>query len=335
MEQKTKKTIFSGIQPSGILTIGNYLGALRNWVELQDDYNCYYCVVDLHAITVHQNPTELKKRCLELLALYIACGLDPEKNTMYFQSHVSAHAELGWLLTCASYMGELSRMTQYKDKSAKQGANIGAGLLVYPTLMAADILLYNADLVPIGNDQKQHLELTRDLAIRFNNAYGETFVVPEAFMGKTGARIMSLQDPSKKMSKSDENTNAFISMLDPEDVIMRKCKRAVTDSENRILYSDEQKGVKNLIEIYAACRNITPQQVEHEFAGVGYGQFKEAVGTAVSETIMPIQKRQQELLKDKAYLQQVFTEGAKKAEYVANRTLWKAQKRLGLAPKKL
>ena len=289
-----KKTIFSGIQPSGTLTIGNYLGALRNFVKLQEEYNTYYCVVDLHAITVRQDPTLLRKRCLELLALYIACGLDPEKNVMYFQSQVSAHAELGWMLTCVSYMGELSRMTQFKDKSAKQGGNIGAGLLTYPTLMAADILLYNTDLVPIGSDQKQHLELTRDLAIRFNNTYGDTFTVPEAYIPPIGARIMSLQEPNKKMSKSDENVNAYISMADTKDVIIRKLRRAVTDSGSEIVYSQDKPGISNLIDIYAACREITPDQVEKEFAGSGYGEFKEAVGCAVAELLAPIQARQKE-----------------------------------------
>ncbi len=330
-----KKTIFSGIQPSGTLTIGNYLGALRNFVKLQEEYNTYYCVVDLHAITVRQDPTLLRKRCLELLALYIACGLDPEKNVMYFQSQVSAHAELGWMLTCVSYMGELSRMTQFKDKSAKQGGNIGAGLLTYPTLMAADILLYNTDLVPIGSDQKQHLELTRDLAIRFNNTYGDTFTVPEAYIPPIGARIMSLQEPNKKMSKSDENVNAYISMADTKDVIIRKLRRAVTDSGSGIVYSQDKPGISNLIDIYAACREITPTQVEKEFAGCGYGEFKEAVGCAVAELLAPIQARQKELLADKAYLEGVFRSGAEKAAYVANRTLWKAQKRMGLAPRKL
>ncbi len=330
-----KKTIFSGIQPSGTLTIGNYLGALRNFVKLQEEYNTYYCVVDPHAITVRQDPTLLRKRCLELLALYIACGLDPEKNVMYFQSQVSAHAELGWMLTCVSYMGELSRMTQFKDKSAKQGGNIGAGLLTYPTLMAADILLYNTDLVPIGSDQKQHLELTRDLAIRFNNTYGDTFTVPEAYIPPIGARIMSLQEPNKKMSKSDENVNAYISMADTKDVIIRKLRRAVTDSGSGIVYSQDKPGISNLIDIYAACREITPTQVEKEFAGSGYGEFKEAVGCAVAELLAPIQARQKELLADKAYLEGVFRSGAEKAAYVANRTLWKAQKRMGLAPRKL
>lgn len=330
-----KKTIFSGIQPSGTLTIGNYLGALRNFVKLQEEYNTYYCVVDLHAITVRQDPALLRKRCLELLALYIACGLDPEKNVMYFQSQVSAHAELGWMLTCVSYMGELSRMTQFKDKSAKQGGNIGAGLLTYPTLMAADILLYNTDLVPIGSDQKQHLELTRDLAIRFNNTYGDTFTVPEAYIPPIGARIMSLQEPNKKMSKSDENVNAYISMADTKDVIIRKLRRAVTDSGSGIVYSQDKPGISNLIDIYAACREITPTQVEKEFAGCGYGEFKEAVGCAVAELLAPIQARQKELLADKAYLEGVFRSGAEKAAYVANRTLWKAQKRMGLAPRKL
>lgn len=333
MEQK--KIIFSGIQPSGTLTIGNYLGALRNWVRLQEEFNTYYCIVDMHAVTVRQDPTLLKKRCLELLALYMACGLDPEKNTMYFQSHVSAHAELGWLLTCNAYMGELSRMTQFKDKSAKQGSNIGVGLFTYPTLMAADILLYNADLVPIGSDQKQHLELARDLAIRFNNAYGETFKVPEPYIAATGARIMSLQEPEKKMSKSDENSNGFLAMTDTPDVIIKKCKRAVTDSGSGIIYSDQKPGVSNLMEIYASCKGIAVKDVEKEFEGAGYGAFKEAVGQAVVETLTPIQQRQKELLSDKAYLEKVFTEGAEKARYTANRTLWKAQKKLGLAPRKL
>lgn len=333
--QETKKTIFSGIQPSGILTIGNYLGALRNWVQLQEEYNTYYCIVDMHAITVRQDPSVLKKRCLELLALYIACGLDPEKNTMYFQSHVSAHAELGWLLNCNAYMGELSRMTQFKDKSAKQGNNIGAGLLTYPVLMAADILLFNTDLVPIGSDQKQHLELARDLAERFNNVYGQTFTVPEPYIGKSGARIMSLQEPNKKMSKSDENVNAFISMVDPADVVMKKMKRAVTDSGSGIIYSPDKPGISNLIDIYASCKGVTPKEVEKEFEGAGYGTFKEAVGTAVAEILTPIQQKQKELLSDKAYLEKIFTEGADKARYTANRTLWKAQKRMGLAPRKL
>ena len=330
-----KKTIFSGIQPSGTLTIGNYLGALRNWVRLQEQYNTYYCIVDLHAITVKQEPAQLRSRCLELLALYIACGLDPAKNTMYFQSHVSAHAELGWMLNCVSYMGELSRMTQFKDKSAKQGANIGAGLLTYPTLMAADILLYNTDLVPIGSDQKQHLELARDLAIRFNNTYGQTFVVPEPYIGQTGARIMSLQEPEKKMSKSDPNINAFIAMTDDRSTVMRKMKRAVTDSGSGIVYSADKPGIRNLIDIYASCKEITPAQVEAEFASAGYGTFKEAVGNAVADILEPIQTRQKELLSDKAYLESVFRQGAEKAQYTANRTLRKAKKRMGLAPEKL
>lgn len=335
MDSENKKTIFSGIQPSGILTLGNYLGALKNWVLLQEEYNCYYSVVDLHAITVRQNPAQLRKRCLETLALFIACGLDPDKNIMFFQSHVSAHSELGWLLNCNAYMGELSRMTQYKDKSSKQGDNIIAGLFSYPVLMAADILLYNADLVPIGNDQKQHLELARDIAIRFNNYYGDTFTVPEGFFPKTGARIMSLQEPTKKMSKSDENENAYISMNDDANAVMRKIKRAVTDSGSGIIYTAEKPGIKNLIEIYAAAKNITPEQVQEEFADANYGTFKEAVATAVIELITPIQQRQKEILADKAYLERTFTEGADKARYVANRTLWKVQKKIGLAPKKL
>lgn len=335
METEDKKIIFSGIQPSGMLTIGNYLGALRNWVKLQDEYNCYYCIVDLHAITVRQEPAKLRRNCLELLALYIACGLSPEKNTIYFQSHVSAHSELGWILNCLTYMGELSRMTQYKDKSQKQGANIGAGLFAYPSLMAADILLYNTDLVPIGQDQKQHLELARNLAERFNNIYGETFKIPEAYIPKTGAKIMSLQEPDKKMSKSDENANAYISMMDDEAAVMRKFKRAVTDSEGGVIYSEEKKGIKNLIEIYSACTGKDIAAIENEFSGAGYGIFKEAVGSAVWDVLSDIQKKQKELLSDKAYLERIFTQSAEHAEYMARKMLRKVQKKVGLAPRKL
>lgn len=331
-----KKTIFSGIQPSGVVTIGNYLGALRSWRDLQDDYNCYFCVVDLHAITVRQTPAELRKRCLELYAQYAACGLDPEKNIMFFQSHVPAHSELSWLLTCNSYMGEMSRMTQFKEKSKKSGANVGLGLLCYPVLMAADILLYNADLVPVGADQKQHLELARDLAIRFNSAYSETFTVPDGYFPKNGARIMSLAEPTKKMSKSEENVNAFVSILDEPDVITKKFARAVTDSDNKIIHDITNKpGITNLIEIYCACTGQSIASCEQEFLGKGYGDFKKAVGEAVIETVKPIQADFKRYMSDKAYLEKCFTEGAQKASYVANKTLAKVQRKMGLAPKKL
>ena len=331
-----KKTIFSGIQPSGCVTIGNYLGALRSWKELQNDYNCYFCVVDLHAITVKQTPQELRKRCIELYAQYIACGLDPEKNVMFFQSHVPAHSELSWLLTCNTYMGEMSRMTQFKEKSKKAGANVGLGLLSYPVLMAADILLYNTDLVPVGADQKQHLELARDLAIRFNNAYSPTFTVPEPYIQKNGARIMSLQDPTSKMSKSSENVNAFVSILDEPDVIMKKFARAVTDSDNQIKHDLINKpGITNLIEIYSACTGKSVEQIEKDFEFKGYGDFKKAVGEAVVETVKPIQDNFKQIVQDKAYMEKCFTLGAEKASYTANKTLAKVQRKMGLASKKL
>lgn len=336
MSEIVKKTIFSGVQPSGCVTIGNYLGALRQWRDLQEDYNCYYCVVDLHAITVRQEPAELRKRCLDLYAEYIACGIDPEKNVLFFQSHVPAHTQLSWLLTCNSYMGEMSRMTQFKEKSKKAGANVGLGLLCYPVLMAADILLYNADLVPVGADQKQHLELARDLAIRFNSAYSETFTVPDGYFPKNGARIMSLTDPTSKMSKSAENPNAYVSILDEPDVIMKKFARAVTDSDNRIIPDIENKpGVTNLLEIYAACTGLSVEQAVAAFEGKGYGDFKKAVGEAVVETLKPIQQKYKEVRSDKAYLEKCFTEGAHKAEYTANKTLAKVMRKMGLAPNKL
>ncbi len=331
-----KKTIFSGIQPSGCVTIGNYLGALRSWKELQNDYNCYFCVVDLHAITVKQTPQELRKRCIDLYAQYIACGLDPEKNVMFFQSHVPAHSELSWLLTCNTYMGEMSRMTQFKEKSKKAGANVGLGLLSYPVLMAADILLYNTDLVPVGADQKQHLELARDLAIRFNNGYSPTFTVPEPYIQKNGARIMSLQDPTSKMSKSSENVNAFVSILDEPDVIMKKFARAVTDSDNQIKHDLINKpGITNLIEIYSACTGNSIEQIEKDFEFKGYGDFKKAVGEAVVETVKPIQDNFKQIVQDKAYMEKCFTLGAEKASYTANKTLAKVQRKMGLASRKL
>ncbi|WP_418539683.1 tryptophan--tRNA ligase [Massilistercora timonensis] len=324
-----KKVLFSGMQATGNLTLGNYLGALKNWVTLSDEYECFYSVVDMHSITVRQDPATLRKRARTLLTLYIAAGLDPEKNCIYYQSHVSAHAELAWILNCFTYMGELNRMTQFKDKSAKHADNINAGLFTYPVLMAADILLYQADVVPVGNDQKQHLEITRDIAERFNNIYGDVFTIPEGYYGKVGARIMSLQDPSRKMSKSDENPNASIYLLDDPDTIMRKCKRAVTDSEGQILYRDEQPGVKNLIDIYSACLGKTPEETVREFDGKGYGDFKIAVGEAVVSVLKPLQNEVARLEKDKAYLDGIIKANAEKAGYFANKTLRKVQKKVG------
>lgn len=330
-----KKTIFSGIQPSGILTLGNYLGAVKNWVALQNEYDCYYCVVDLHAITVRQDPAILRGRTLDTMSILIASGIDPKENVLYMQSHVSAHAELAWLLDCFTYMGELSRMTQFKEKSAKAGDNINAGLFTYPVLMAADILLYQADLVPVGVDQKQHLELTRDIAIRFNHIYGDVFTVPEPYIPKAGAKIMSLQEPEKKMSKSDENENAFISLLDPPDVIARKLKRAVTDSDGEIRFAEEKPGVSNLLTIYSVLTGKTIAESEKDFAGRGYGTLKQGVTDAVIGALEPLQKRFGEVRGDKAFLESVMTENAEKAAYAARKTLSKVQRKIGLAPRKL
>ncbi len=324
-----KKVLFSGMQATGNLTLGNYLGALKNWVALSDEYECYYSVVDMHSITVRQDPATLRRRARTLLTLYIAAGLDPEKNCIYYQSHVSCHAELMWILNCFTYMGELNRMTQFKDKAAKHADNINAGLFTYPVLMAADILLYQADVVPVGIDQMQHLEITRDIAQRFNNLYGEVFTIPEAYIGKAGAKIMSLQDPSKKMSKSDENPNASIYLLDDPDTIIRKFKRAVTDSENQILYREEQPGIRNLLDIYCACTGKTPKEAEREFDGKGYGEFKLAVGEAVVGVLKPLQERMAALEKDKAYIDQVIKDNAQRAAYTANKTLRKVQKKVG------
>ena len=324
-----KRVLFSGMQATGNLTLGNYLGALKNWVTLSDEYECFYSVVDLHSITVRQDPATLRKRARALLTLYIAAGIDPEKNCIYYQSHVSGHAELSWILNCFTYMGELNRMTQFKDKSAKHADNINAGLFTYPVLMAADILLYQADVVPVGVDQMQHLEITRDIAERFNNIYGDVFTVPEAYIGKVGAKIMSLQDPLKKMSKSDENPNASIYLMDDPDTIMRKCKRAVTDSEAQILYRDEQPGVKNLIDIYSACTGKTPEEVVKEFDGKGYGDFKTAVGEGVVSVLKPLQEEVARLEKDKAYIDSVIKNNAEKANYFAMKTLRKVQKKVG------
>ena len=324
-----KKVLFSGMQATGNLTLGNYLGALKNWVTLSDEYECFYSVVDMHSITVRQDPAVLRKRARALLTLYIAAGLDPEKNCIYYQSHVPQHAELAWILNCYTYMGELNRMTQFKDKSAKHADNINAGLFTYPVLMAADILLYQADVVPVGIDQMQHLEITRDIAERFNHIYGDVFTIPEAYVGKVGAKIMSLQDPSRKMSKSDENPNASIYLMDDPDTIIRKCKRAVTDSEAQIRYRDEQPGVKNLIDIYSACTGVSPEDVVKEFDGRGYGDFKMAVGEAVVSVLKPLQEEVVRLEKDKAYIDGVIKNNAEKAGYFANKTLRKVQKKVG------
>ena len=328
---EVKKTIFSGIQPSGTLTLGNYIGALRNFKKLEDDYHCIYCVVDMHAITVRQDPAALRRRCLELAGIYIASGLDPKKNVIYCQSHVSGHAELAWILNCFTYMGELNRMTQFKDKAAKHADNINAGLFTYPVLMAADILLYQTDLVPIGADQKQHLELARNIAQRFNGIYGDVFTVPEGYFGKVGSRIKSLQEPTRKMSKSDPE-DTFIALLDPPDVIRRKIKRAVTDSEACIRFDPENKpGVSNLLSIIAALTDRTPVEVGEEMNGLGYGQLKERVADCVIAALEPLQTEHKRLMADKAYLQGVLDENAEIASRMAIKTLRKVQRKVGFA----
>ena len=324
-----KKVLFSGMQATGNLTLGNYLGALKNWVSIADEYETFYGVVDMHSITVRQDPAELRKRARTLLTLYIAAGLDPEKNCIYYQSHVTGHAELAWILNCFTYMGELNRMTQFKDKASKHADNINAGLFTYPVLMAADILLYQSDVVPVGIDQMQHLEITRDIAQRFNAIYGDVFTIPEAYIGKVGAKIMSLQDPSKKMSKSDENPNASIYLMDDPDTIMRKFKRAVTDSEACVRYRDEQPGIHNLIDIYCACTGKTPAETEKEFDGKGYGDFKTAVGESVVAVLKPLQDRFADLSKNKDYLNSIIKNNAEKAQYLSNKNLRKVQKKIG------
>ncbi len=329
-----KKILFSAIQPSGILTIGNYLGALRNFKKLQSDYNSVFSIADLHTLTVKQDPAILRKNTYELTALYLACGIDENQSILFAQSHVSAHAELAWILNTICYPGELSRMTQFKDKSLKHEDNINMGLMDYPVLMAADILLYQTELVPIGADQKQHLELARDLAIRFNNRFGETFKVPEGYIGKSCARVMSLSEPERKMSKSDANLNAFISMDDDPDTIIRKFKRAVTDSDNRIIYSPEKPGISNLLSIYTAFTNMSIEDAEKQFEGKGYGDFKLAVGSAVADVIEPIRQEKNKLLADKGYLDDVLKNGAERAERLAYRTLSKVYKKVGLLPRK-
>ena len=328
-----KKIIFSATQPSGRITLGNYLGALRNWVALQDDYNAIYCVADEHAITVRQDPAALRRQSLELYAQFIACGLDPEKSIIFIQSHVPQHAELAWVLNCYTMFGELSRMTQFKDKSASHADNVNAGLFTYPSLMAADILLYQADLVPVGEDQRQHVEITRNIAQRFKGIYGDVFTMPEAYIPKVAARVMSLSEPEKKMSKSSPNENSFVLVMDKPEAIMRKFKRAITDSEGGIYRSPEKPGVTNLIEIYSAVTGMTPEAVENEFNGKGYGVFKPAVGEAVVEALRPIREETERLLGDKGYLETLYRQGAEKAAALANRTLRKVHKKVGFAPR--
>ena len=331
-----KKVMLSGIKPTGDLTLGSYLGAIKNWAERAEQFDCYYFMADLHALTTRNNPADLRRRTLEQLAQYVACGLDPQKNTLFLQSHVPAHAELGWVLNCYTMFGELSRMTQFKDKSAKNADNINGGLFTYPALMAADILLYQPDYVPVGDDQKQHVELTRDVAQRFNNLYGETFRVPEPFIPKVGARIMDLLDPMSKMSKSDDVGNGRVCLMDAPEDIMRKFKRAVTDSETgRCVYFDPEKkpGVANLMQIYAACTGKSFDEIEAEFDGKGYGAFKPAVGEAVVELLRPIREEAEHILRDKAYLEGIYRDGAERASRVAERTLRKVYKKVGLVQK--
>ena len=324
-----KEIVLSAIQPTGTPTLGNYLGALKNWKEMSADYTCYYAVADLHSITVRPEPKDLRRRTLEMYALLLALGLDPAQNTVFVQSHVPAHAQLAWILNCYTQFGEAARMTQFKDKSEKHPENVNVGLFAYPTLMAADILLYQAHYVPIGADQKQHLEITRDIAERFNGLSGDTFRIPAPFIGKAGARVMSLQDPTKKMSKSDTNVKAFISVLDDKDTIVRKIKSAVTDSEARVYYGEGKDGVNNLMGIYACCTGKTNAQIEAEFAGKGYGDFKAAVAEAVVAELAPVKEAFDRLMADKAYLNDCMQKGAQKASYAAEKTLRKAMRRVG------
>jgi len=332
VSEEKKPVVLSGIQPSGSLGLGNYLGALKNWVSMQDEYDCIYLIVDLHALTIEQVPAELRKRCLSYVAQYIACGIDPKKSTIAIQSHVPQHAELAWVLNTFTYMGELNRMTQFKDKSAKHQANINTGLFTYPVLMAADILLYQADAVPVGEDQRQHLELTRDVASRFNNKFSPTFVVPEAFIPKVGARIMSLQAPDKKMSKSDENPNNYISLLDSPDVIRKKIMRAVTDSGTEIVYDPERAGLANLMTIHSVLSGQSMEEIQSHYQGKMYSDLKKDLGEMIVESLKPFQERYNEVMGDKAYLESVLLEGAQSAQYRARKTLSKVYKKVGLVP---
>jgi tryptophanyl-tRNA synthetase len=324
-----KKTIFSGIQPSGTFTLGNYLGAVKNWIKLQDDYNCIYCVVDMHAITVRQDPAKLRQNTLEAYALLLACGIDLEKSILFIQSHVKSHAELAWILSCNTQFGELSRMTQFKDKSAKHADDINAGLFTYPALMAADILVYNADLVPVGIDQKQHLELSRNVAQRFNQRYGDYFTVPEPYIGEVGAKIMSLQEPTSKMSKSDTNANGYILITDDKDTIIKKFKRAVTDSDAEVAYREGKDGINNLMTILSSVTGDSLEKIQSDFTGKGYGAFKIAVGEAVADSLAPIQERFHRYISDPDYLKQCYTQHSQKALALASKTVRDVYERVG------
>lgn len=324
-----KKKVLSCIQPSGMLTLGNYLGALKNWKNMQEEFDCTFAVADLHAITVRQEPAKLRQQIYSTAALLLALGINPEENTLFIQSHVAAHSQLSWILSCYTQFGELSRMTQFKEKSLRHADNVNAGLFTYPVLMAADILLYKPDLVPVGADQKQHLEIARDIATRFNGVYGDVFTIPEPYIAKTGARVMSLQDPTKKMSKSDENINAWVAILDSKDDIIRKFKRAVTDSEAKVCIGEEKHGINNLIGIYSAVTGKTADEITAEFEGKGYGDFKLAVGEVVADELRPIKEKYETFISDKKQLEDIYKEGAKKAEYTAHRTLGKVMKKVG------
>ena len=326
-----KKIILSGIQATGTLHLGNYLGAINNWIKMQDEYDCYYMIADLHSLTIRNNPEELRNNTLNLIALYVAAGLDPNKNKIFIQSHVPAHPALSWVLNCYTYMGELNRMTQFKDKSAKHADNINAGLFTYPVLMAADILAYNADLVPVGDDQRQHLEITRNIAERFNSIYGETFKIPEAYIPKIGARIMGLQNPTKKMSKSAPDINDKILLTDEPDVIRKKVKKAVTDSEGIVRYDEENKpGISNLMSIYGILKEKSMQDIEQEFQGQNYGTFKSAVAEAIIDRLEPIQKKHKALLANPAEIQKIYEAGDIKAREKTNQLLQEVYKKVGL-----
>lgn len=326
----SKKIIFSGIQPTGTFTLGNYIGAVRNWAPLQDEYNCIYSIVNMHAITVRQDPAKLRKNTLDAYALLIACGIDPEKSVLFIQSHVRSHAELNWVLACSTQFGELSRMTQFKDKSQKHADDVNAGLFTYPVLMAGDILAYNADLVPIGVDQKQHLELARNVAQRFNSKYDcDLFTIPEPFIPEVGAKVMSLQEPTKKMSKSDENPNACILILDDKDTIIRKFRRAVTDSDSEVCFREGKDGINNLMTIYSSVTGKSFPEIESEFAGKGYGDFKTAVGEAVADHLKPVRDKFAEVSKDKDYLKQCYTNGAEQALKISQKIVSKVYRKVG------
>lgn len=338
MEQQSttpekKKIVFSAIQPSGTITLGNYLGALKNWVAMQEEFDCIFALADLHTITVRQEPATFRKNTYDAYASILACGIDPEKSPFFIQSHVTTHAQLAWVLNCYTQFGELSRMTQFKDKSAKHADNVNAGLFTYPALMAADILLYQADMVPVGADQKQHLEIARNIAERFNGIYGNVFKVPDPYIATTGARVMSLQDPTKKMSKSDENINGCISLMDNPDVIMKKFKRAVTDSEARVAFGEGKDGINNLMSIYSTITGKTNEQIENEFDGKGYGDFKTAVGETVVEELRPVRERYERYIADKAYMKECYDKSAQFAQRFSQRTLDKAMKKIGFVMK--